>query len=83
MARLKKSQLKRIDEVLVKKDLIKMISDHLTANNIDDVEIDFIKFKPKVDPQKHILGINLCGPGQIPVLSCSLSGKCEYVCMNI
>lgn len=77
MARLKKSQVKKIDEVLVKKDLIKMIADHLTANNIDDIEIDFIKFRPKNTSQKEISGINLCGPGKVSILSCSLSGKCE------
>lgn len=82
MAKLKISQLKKLDSVLSENDLIQMLEEHLVKNNIDDIGIEFIKFKRKdlLLTNKMAVSKNDCGPGQIRRLVCTLNGKCEYIC---
>ncbi|WP_409415820.1 hypothetical protein [Flavobacterium sp. PS2] len=85
MAKLKASQLKNLDSVLIEKDLIQMLEEHLKNNNIHDIGIEFIKFKRNDLPSsnKKSIAIDGCGPGTKRRLVCTLNGKCEYICVDI
>jgi hypothetical protein len=79
MAKLKKLQLENLNNILIKNDLIDILQKHLKNNQINDIEIESIKFKPK-DPQLETSNSNKCENGKKRVLVCTLNGKCTYIC---
>lgn len=78
MAKLKKLHQNEINALIKNKGLIALLNDHLQQNNLQHLEVQYIRLQPKsyaTSPTNLV-----CGPSQQKVEICSIGGKCEWVC---